>query len=210
MAESCWPADIQIATRPRQKRGSIDLKSAPLRGSERHCMGEAYLRPARHHPKWLNFSGMAEMSHPGLRNFFAPPAFKYIDGIGRASGKAKGGPGAGGGYEIPEIFRATGSPDGVPACTFAGAGWGGNRSECRSWIRGWATRLRVWILRLLSVRLRPLRLLWAELVRQRNFYWRRSVVPRLLGWPRMGSCRILGRRTWILRSRILRSRLGRS
>src|SRR5579871_5126655 len=145
MAESCWPADIQIATRPRQKRGSIDLKSAPLRGSERHCMGEAYLRPARHHPKWLNFSGMAEMSHPGLRNFFPPPAFKYIDGIGRASDRRanEGGSGAGGGYEIPEIFRVAGGSYGVPACAFAGAGGGGNRSERRPRIRCWAARLRV-------------------------------------------------------------------
>src|SRR5580692_5808034 len=72
-------------------------------------------------------------------------------------------------------------------------------------LRGYGTGMRLWLLLLLSVRVRALWLLWAAMVRGRCVHRRRAVVSRLLraglglsGW------------VWLLRTRVerlLRSRL---
>ena len=62
-----------------------------------------------------------------------------------------------------------------------------NRSRGVSGLRGATSGVRVWLLRLLSLCMRTLRLLWTKLVRGRNLYWRRAVGPWQVGpwllWP---------------------------
>ena len=109
---------------------------------------------------------MAEMSHCQDCNFSVICEFKWIgdsdsgkdpDGQTDSTGRREGESGTGGTYEVLQISgvgRSFGGAADVLA-TLAGAGCGGNRS----W---WsASGLRLRLLRLLPLRLRALRLLWA-------------------------------------------------
>src|SRR5208283_2757751 len=90
--------------------------------------------------------------------------------------------------EISKIFGFTGhSADGrkLRASASASWSWGGSWPGVR---RNWRRAcLRIWILRVLPVCVRTLRLLWAGLVRRRRVYRRGAVVSRLvrtrLLWP---------------------------
>ena len=59
------------------------------------------------------------------------------------------------------------------------------RSRSRPGLRRTASSLPVRLLRLLPLRVRPLRLLWARVVLRRDLYWRRTLVPRLVWPPRL-------------------------
>src|ERR1700756_3397049 len=89
----------------------------------------------------------------------------------------------GGRYAISEISCAVGGVD-AAAGLLPGTGKRGSRLWPGIWLRGRATGVRVWVLRLLSLRLRAIRLLWARLVCGRSLYRCRTVVSRLLR-PRM-------------------------
>src|SRR5208282_4954482 len=99
-------------------------------------------------------------------------------------------PGIGERDEIPKIHGFAGSSfDGRELR--AGASQGGHWSRpgvCRDWRRA---SLRLWLLRVLPVCMRAVRLLWAGLLRRRRVYRCGPVVSRLvrtrLLWPaRMG------------------------
>jgi hypothetical protein len=65
---------------------------------------------------------MAEISHPGIRNFSAPVRFKRVEDFERASEPAEViGSEAGGDYALLEICCDVGGADGDAACLFASA-----------------------------------------------------------------------------------------
>src|SRR5579871_154419 len=146
---------------------------------------------------------MAEISHPEIRNFSPSGLFKYIETksqederrpiVSTDLGSVIPSP-VRGSYALFEVCRDIGRVDGA-ACVFAGAGFGRDRSWSRSWIRGRATCLHVWLLRLLSLRVRALWVLWAKLLRRWNFY-------------RSGPLVSLGTSGMVLGSRVCGTRLG--
>src|SRR5215469_4002364 len=66
--------------------------------------------------------------------------------------------GAGGEYALHEISCDAGRSDRA-ICIFAGASSRGNRNRCGTWLCRRATGLYVWVLQLLPLRLRALRVL---------------------------------------------------
>jgi hypothetical protein len=93
-------------------------------------------------------------------------------------------------------------------------------SGSRPGLRWSASCLPVRLLRLLPLRLRALRLLWARVVLRRDLHWRRTLVPRVLWpswilwslgllWPLRFQGRPRGSRTGPLRTRPSRWRIPR-
>src|SRR5262252_565046 len=140
---------------------------------------------------------MAEMSHPDFRNFLPPLRFKYVEGsesFSRPAGKPSRVTGAGGEYALHETYRAAGRSDRA-VCVFAGASSSRGRNRSGSRLCCGAAGLYVWILRLLSLRLRTLWIL-------------RTPVLRKWSVHRCGPLVSLGPSGMVLESRRLRSRLG--
>jgi len=127
--------------------------------------------------------------------------------IGKALKVPRGGGfGAGGDYEIREIFGIARRADGSVG-VFAGSGQGWDRD--RSWAglrRGWTACLRLRLLSLRSVRVCAIRVLWPKLFRKWHLHWYGTLVslgtssgvlePRLL-WTRLVRTPGLGLRTRI-------------
>src|SRR5579862_6878369 len=96
-------------------------------------------------------------------------------------------------FGFAEHLRTAGS-------LFAGASCGGNWNRPR--LCQTSARVRLWLLRVLSVRVCALWILRTAMVRGRRLYWRGPVVPRLL----QARLRLLGtRRIRLLRSWILQA-----
>src|SRR5580658_25115 len=130
---------------------------------------------------------MAEISHLVCRNFFPRFEFKCVgtsEEIERLKCQTRRiveWEEKGDHHEILEICCTACFAD-VAGRLLAGGGHGGSWSRSWSGRRpgcGWPPGLQLRLLPRLSVHLRPLRLLWPELVRQRSLYRRGSLVPRL-------------------------------
>src|SRR6266700_590139 len=122
-------------------------------------------------------------------------------------------------YALLEIFRVAGGANDSGG-VFAGAGGRWNWSQRWAGLLRRTSGLQLRLLRLLSVCMCALWLLWAELVRKRTLHWSRAVVSRILGPSRLGPrlCRpfrLLGswvcwpwlRRTWLFRPGLCGTRL---
>ncbi len=110
---------------------------------------------------------------------------------------------------VPTVFGFAGCSDASGGLlTSPGCGWRSNRRRlrlCRS-----SAGMRLWLLLILSIRVRALWVLWAAMVRRRRVHWRRPVVSRLLGtWLRLLRTRwVWLLRTWwlwLLRTRLLQT-----
>jgi len=90
---------------------------------------------------------------------------------------------------------------------FASTGSCWHSSRPRLWLRRTSPSLRLWILRILSLRVRALWLLRAAMVRKRCVHRRRPMVSRLLR-TRLLRSRVRLQQTWLwlLRSRLLQTR----
>ena len=110
-------------------------------------------------------------------------------------------------YALFEIFGDVERVNATAAGAIPGPGEGERRGRARAnvWVSCWPARVRLWLLRLLSLHLRALRLLRAQLVCEWNFHRRWTLVPRLLAGPWMGAWLLWT--SW-LASRVLRARPG--
>src|ERR1051325_9545866 len=141
---------------------------------------------------------MVEINHFRARNFFANPWFKYVqasepkeakneDKAARAVDRFDGFRVRGFYDTLSKVRSFAGCADGAVG-VLAGSSPSRGRSRPRGsggWpsLRNRTTGLRLWLLRLLSIRLRPLRLLRPKLLCRRRIYRRGPVVslgPRCL------------------------------
>ena len=158
---------------------------------------------------------MAEISQSESCNFFPPARFQSIDGgsdeRAKKSRTAKlldldeerswASLALGGGYEIRKVSSIAGgsggSGDSNGVLTGAGQRWHRRRSGRRC--RGTGSSLCLWLLRILSVRLRAVRLLRSRLVCRKRVRRGGPLVP----WPRLAWK--LGLGEWMARSSMVRS-----
>ena len=120
--------------------------------------------------KWLKMSGMVEISQSDFRNFSGAGLFQYVVRLEIQDSRMTGEIGSGGEYALREISGVADDVDGS-AGVFAGAGSSRSGNRVR-WSRsrrstplcGGTASMCVRLLFLVSVRVRSVRILRAELL----------------------------------------------